>query len=203
MAILNIKTDEIGEVGVKPRIVKIDTNNTIAEVLATGFLNDAVQRGGFFFSEEDYCLVTTKLTPSTVATQVGAYEISKVGSDWSLVSTGAPGEVTLPTVNGNIAKFTDATGTLADSAVAVSAVQLSANIIAATSADIGGAGAGPLDVTVAGLTAASVVVASIESSSNAVSLVVVNAGAGKFSVTCSANPGAALLVNYVAFVAAQ
>lgn len=298
MTILNIKLDQVGEVGVRPRIVRIDTNNTIAEVTATGFLNDAV-RNGFSFSEEDYCLVSTKTSPSATATQVGAYEVSKSGSNWSLVSTGNPGEVTLPTVASYIAHFTNTTGTLAstagavinagnisaglsgtagyfasfpataakgslrlvavantgdtvttisnaamgqasvvsipdpgaatgqfgvtagalvdnnvitadgtagrmqDSGVAIADVQLNTNIIAAQSADIGGGGAGPIDVTVTGLTAASVVTASILSSTNVVSVAKVLPGTDKFSITFDADPGAACVLNYVAFVAAQ
>lgn len=81
--------------------------------------------------------------------------------------------------------------------------QSSANIIAAHSADIGGAGAGPIDVTVAGLTSSSVVVATILSSSNAVAVAKAVAATGKFSITFSADPGAACVINYVAFVAAQ
>jgi hypothetical protein len=94
-------------------------------------------------------------------------------------------------------------GLVGDSGIATSAVQLSANIKAATTGNIGGAGAGPITVTVAGLTAASVVVATIEASSNAVSVVKATAGSGNFDVTFSADPGASCTLNYVAFIAAQ
>jgi len=77
------------------------------------------------------------------------------------------------------------------------------NIIAAQSTDIGGAGAGPIDVAVAGLTAASVVTVSIVSSSNPVSVIKVLPGVDKFSVTFSADPGASAIISYVAFIAAQ
>lgn len=81
--------------------------------------------------------------------------------------------------------------------------QEAANIKAATTGNIGGAGAGPLTVTVAGLTAASVVVASIEASSNPASVIACTAGSGSFDVTLSADPGASCTLNYVAFIAAQ
>lgn len=81
--------------------------------------------------------------------------------------------------------------------------QAQSNIIAATTGNIGGAGAGPIDVTVAGLTASSIVVATIASSSNAVAVAKAVAGSGKFTVTFSADPGATCTLNYVAFVAAQ
>lgn len=81
--------------------------------------------------------------------------------------------------------------------------QEEANIIAATTADIGGGGAGPISVAVAGLTTASVVVATIESSSNAVQVQTVTATATGFDIVFSGDPGAACLVNFVAFVVAQ
>lgn len=111
--------------------------------------------------------------------------------------------VTAATTIGQLAQFDDIVGTIGNSGVLTSAVQLKANIKAATTASIGGAGAGPLTVTVAGLTAASVVVATIESSSNPASVIACTAGTGNFNVTLSADPGASCLLNYVAFVAAQ
>lgn len=107
------------------------------------------------------------------------------------------------TVIGHVPKFSDIAGTIEDGGVAVSALQLSANIKAATTSNIGGAGAGPLTVVVAGLTANSVVVASVESSSNPASVIACTAGVGSFDITLSADPGASCLVNYVAFIAAQ
>lgn len=302
MSILNIVLGTAGADNIVPRIDYIDTNNTLAEVTATGFLNQAVQQG-YAFSDSDMCLVTTKTTPSATSVQVGWFEISKSGANTSLVPSASPGSVALPTVANQIAYATDTVGSLAaaglatalfnagnisaglsgtagtlrsypstaangyleifstanggarnvtitnaahaqttgyvipdcgnaagrilvgasatpfttgrllassgtgglvvDSGIATAAVQLSANIKAATTANIGGAGAGPISVVVAGLTAASVVVATVESSSNAVSVVACTATATGFDITFSADPGASCLVNYVAFVAAQ
>lgn len=81
--------------------------------------------------------------------------------------------------------------------------QEAANIKAATTGNIGGAGAGPIVVPVTGLTAASIVVASIATSSNAVAVAKAVAGSDNFSVTFSADPGATCTLNYVAFIAAQ
>lgn len=97
---------------------------------------------------------------------------------------------------------------LVDDATAAAArttlgAQAAANIIAATTADIGGGGAGPISVVVAGLTAASVVVATIESSTNTVAVAKCTATATGFDITFDGDPGAACLVNYVAFIAAQ
>ncbi len=104
---------------------------------------------------------------------------------------------------GHIVSASDAAGSLQDTGIASSAVQLSANIKAASTADIGGGGAGPISVVVAGLTAASKIVATIASSSNVVSVAKCIATATGFDITFSGDPGAACVVNYVAFVVAQ
>lgn len=106
-------------------------------------------------------------------------------------------------VNDNLVKASGTAGLIADAGVAASALQLSANIKAATTGNIGGAGAGPITVTVAGLTAASIVVATVEASTNPVSVIAATAGSGNFDVTFSADPGATCTLNYIAFIAAQ
>ena len=111
--------------------------------------------------------------------------------------------VTAATTIGQLAQFNDITGTVGNSGVLTSAVQLAANIKAARTADIGGGGAGPISVVVAGLTAASIVVASIQTSSNIVAVAKVTATATGFDILFDGDPGAACTVNYVAFVAAQ
>lgn len=115
MAILNIKLDSPGEVGVVPRIIKIDTNNTVAEVLTAGFLNQAVQLG-FTFAETDMALVSTKTAPGAVDTQVGYYEVAKNGTNWSLEPAAGAGDVTLPTTANHIATYTNVTGGLSEDA---------------------------------------------------------------------------------------
>ncbi len=67
--------------------------------------------------------------------------------------------------------------------------------------DVGGSGAGPIDVAVSGLTATSTVVASIVSSTNPVVVATVVPGVDKFSITFDADPGASAIISYVAFIA--
>lgn len=81
--------------------------------------------------------------------------------------------------------------------------QLISQIKAAQTANIGGAGAGPISVAVTGVTSASVIVASIVSSSNVVSVAKVAPGSAAFDITFSGDPGAACVVSYVAYIAAQ
>lgn len=108
-----------------------------------------------------------------------------------------------PFVSGNFPVASGVGGLMVDSGLAAANVQNRTNIIAATTANIGGAGAGPISVAVAGLTAASVVVGTIESSSNAVQVQTITATATGFDVVFSGDPGASCLLNYVAFIAAQ
>ncbi len=143
----------------------------------------------------------TLVTLSNVAHgQATVYSIPDAGNALGRVLVGASAT---PFTSGHLLSASGTGGLVADSGVATSAVQLAANIKAATTADIGGGGAGPLTIVVAGMTAASVVVASIESSSNVVAVAKAVAGSGSFDLTLTGDPGAALTVNYVAFIAPQ
>lgn len=94
-------------------------------------------------------------------------------------------------------------GLVADSGIATSNVQLKTQVKAVLTGNIGGTGAGPLTVTVAGMTSASVVVATVSSSSNPCYVLTAVPGSGSFALTVSADPGASLIVNYIAYIAAQ
>ncbi len=104
---------------------------------------------------------------------------------------------------GHVVTAADAAGTIQDSGTAFSALQLSANIKANRTANIGGGGAGPISVVVAGVTAASIITGTIQASSNPVDIQKITATATGFDILFSGDPGATCTVNYVAFVAAQ
>jgi hypothetical protein len=124
----NITTEVAGLVGVLPKIIYIETNNTIAEVIATGFLNKAVKQG-YSFSEYDMALVSTKLTPSDSATQLAWFQIDISGSNTSLVSPSGPGSVTLPTITNHIATYTNTAGALGeDAATAINGGNIQAGL---------------------------------------------------------------------------
>ena len=97
MAILNVVTSVTGLVGVTPRVVYIDTNDTLAAVTATGYLN-AAQANGASFKESDMALVTIKSSPSATSVQVAWLEVSYSAGDWSLVAA----ESTSPLASGHI-----------------------------------------------------------------------------------------------------
>lgn len=83
MGIINALNVQTGLVGVLPSLAYINTDDTIAEVTATGYLNKEVANG-FQISLPCIAAVSTKATPTSQA-QVGWYQISHVGTNWSLV----------------------------------------------------------------------------------------------------------------------
>lgn len=82
MSILSVVTSQAGLVSVLPSVAYIQTNDPVATVTATGYLNKAVAEGSQF-SLPCIAAVTTRATPTAVP-QVGWYEVQHVGSDWSL-----------------------------------------------------------------------------------------------------------------------
>lgn len=104
---------------------------------------------------------------------------------------------------GHLVTAADAAGSLSDSGIVASSLQVAANIKADRTANIGGGGAGPISVVVAGVTAASIITGSIQASSNPVDVQKITATATGFDILFSADPGATCTVNYVAFVVAQ
>lgn len=92
MGILSIQIGQPGLQGVYPQVAYIDTNDTTATILTTGYLNQSVA-AGYNFDENMAALVSTRATPTASAVTVGWYDISHVGNNWSLVGsnlTGAP-----------------------------------------------------------------------------------------------------------------
>lgn len=130
MAIINIQKLAVGVVGVKPNIAYIYTNDTIATVTAAGYLNGA-QMNGAELDEATMCLVATKTSPSAVSTEVSWLEVSYNTStkDWSLVQSGTPGSVVLPTIANHIATYTNVSGGLSeDAATAINGGNLQAGL---------------------------------------------------------------------------
>lgn len=115
MPILNIEVSTVGTSGIMPKIIYILTNDTLAEVTTTGYLNGVVKQN-IPLAESDMALVTTKTSPSSPTTQVAWLEVNKSGENWSLGATGSPGSVILPTITNHIATFTNTLGTISEDA---------------------------------------------------------------------------------------
>lgn len=107
MSILNIQLSQAGLVGVTPNPIYINTDDTYAEVTATGYLNGAYQLGEAFSDSQMALVQTTDDGPVWLKVAVS-------GSDYSLEAASVPGSVTTPTVVNNLIVSTDTDGTLAN-----------------------------------------------------------------------------------------
>jgi tetraacyldisaccharide-1-P 4'-kinase len=74
------------------------------------------------------------------------------------------------------------------------------NLVAVGQIDVGGAGAGPIVVTVTGINATNFVNVTLLSSSSSVTVVDVTPGTGQFTVTFSGDPGASAIIAYQVFI---
>ena len=120
MAIIAVNTSTTGLVGVYPRIVYINTTDTEATVVTTGYLNQE-QANGASFRDGDMACVLTRTAPSSPDVSSGWFQVSFVSPNWSLTPTTNPGDVVLPTIANHIATYADTTGTLSeDPATAIS-----------------------------------------------------------------------------------
>lgn len=72
-------------------------------------------------------------------------------------------------------------------------------LITSQGIDIGGGGAGPINVTVTGLTSSGFVSVNLISSSNPATITTVTPGTNQFAITFSADPGASAIIVYQAF----
>lgn len=97
MSILSVNVDTVGQSGVEPKFIYINTNNTVAEVIAAGFLNGIVKEG-IPISESNMALVATRATPNAKAVQVNLFDITYANGDWSLSANSTP----LSLANGQI-----------------------------------------------------------------------------------------------------
>ena len=84
MPILSVKTDAIGEAGVVPKIIFIETDDTSTEVIVAGYLNKIVAQG-ITLSPTDMALVSIKNVSPTVI-KSSFYNVVFASGDWSLVA---------------------------------------------------------------------------------------------------------------------
>ena len=114
MTIISFTVNEAGQGGVNPAIIRIKTNDTLAEVLVTGYLNHLVKENVPLLNGM-MALVATQPTDNSTTVNASWLEVAFASGNWSLVPTAvAPGAITLPTIANHMAVFTDTVGTLAD-----------------------------------------------------------------------------------------
>jgi hypothetical protein len=127
MSIIDITTGQAGTVGVLPSIAYINTTDTVAEVLANGYLTSEVNHGKSFNLP---CIAAVSTQASAGAeTEVGWFTVNNVAGVWSLVATTGPGEVTLPTILNHIAIYNSVNGGLGeDAATAINGGNIQAGL---------------------------------------------------------------------------
>lgn len=114
MPVKDITTLSPGLVGVYPRLIYISTNNTLAEVTTTGYLNIWNKLNPGQLIDGDMALVITKTSPSAVNVDSGFLQVNYASGSWSLIQTNSPGTVVLPTIANHIATYTNTTGGLSE-----------------------------------------------------------------------------------------
>jgi hypothetical protein len=82
MPILDTKVDPIGQSGQVPKLIYIETDDSLAEVQAPGYLNKLV-REGIPIDTTSMALIITRETPSSKPV-TNLYKISKVGADYNV-----------------------------------------------------------------------------------------------------------------------
>lgn len=128
MPILSVDVNIPGMEGVVPKIIFINTDDTIAEVLVAGYLNKPVKEG-IPISVNEAALVATRPSDSSADVSTTLFDIVHSNGNWSLVAQAGPGQVTLPTIANHIATYTNVTGTLSeDPATAISGGNIQAGL---------------------------------------------------------------------------
>ncbi len=227
MTILSINVDTVGQSGVEPKFIYINTNNTVAEVTAAGFLNGIVA-DGIPVSESNMALVATRATPNAKSVQVSLFDVSYANGDWSLSANSTPltlangqifvgnagGIATGVTMSGDATISNTGVLTIAANAITTAKI-LNANVTLAKLAagiapshvvkfagkDVSAGGSATVTITVTGVAATDIVFADIEASANAVNIQKVTPTTNTITVICSGDPGAAT-ISYQALRAA-
>lgn len=113
MAITSIVTDFTGEIGVNPRLIRMETTDTLSTITTAGYLNSAAINAGVNFKPTDVMFV---------AYNDGAGGIATAQMSLSFASTGvitlelAESSVVLPTIANRIATYVNTSGGLGDDA---------------------------------------------------------------------------------------
>lgn len=222
MTILNFLLDTVGQVGVEPRFIYLNTNNTTAEVTATGFLNSFVSSGNKV-KETDMAVVVTRATPSSKSAAVSLFNVTFSAGNWSLTSnssqlTLANGLIFVGNASGVATGVTmsgDATvsniGVLTVAANAITTAKISNGNITLSKLSVGiapssvvkfdgkhnyGGGSPAITIPLSGALSTDRAFCQIEASTNAVSVQKVLPGLNTINVLLSGDAGAGTVLSY-------
>jgi hypothetical protein len=121
MGILQITTDVPGQIGVKPRRVKIITTDNLATVTTAGYLNNVSLEGYTIYNTDIIDMWYSAVGGLSGITTAGTYEVfttSISNGVITLVQWTNSGDVLLPVVSGDYAIFNGTSGQIKDSAQA-------------------------------------------------------------------------------------
>lgn len=195
MGIKNVKLDQAGLAGVKPRFIYIETDNTVAEVQVAGYLNQLVENFSFSLDEQMMALVSTKTSPGSSSSELALFDVSKSGSNWSLIANDTP-----------LGADAVATANIQDEAVTLDKLADGiepSHVVKFAGKESDGGGSATIAITVTGALAADLAFAQVEASTNAVEVQKVTTSADTVTVLLSGDPGAATEITYQVLRAAS
>lgn len=218
MTLLQVTSNFTGEIGVKPRLVRVFSPDNYATVTSQNYLSNAQNQNIYSLQPTDFVAVTYN-------GGFGWFNPSFSDGNITLVPTPTPGSSILPVISGNFTVFSGTTGLVEDLGFKPSSpsetnviMQHGASVIAnipvykdinGTLVDSGaaiisgvstawGGGGTTNPYTVNGLTSASAATANIVTSTNNVSITKVIVGHDQLTIDFSADPGANTTVSYIA-----
>lgn len=129
MSIINFNVNNLGQSGVFPGQMSIQTNDALATVLAVGYL-DKLHEEGIPFLNGFMAEVSTIPSPGSHEVDTYWLEVVFANNHWSLqFPANGPGSVVLPTIANHIATYTNTVGTLSeDPATAISGGNIQAGL---------------------------------------------------------------------------
>lgn len=129
MPILSFNINQAGQAGVFPSIIYMQTNDTLAQVTAVGYLNHLVAES---IPLQDGMMVEISTKPSHNSPEVDTYwlEVDFESGNWNLTfPANGPGSVVLPTIANHIATYTNTLGQLSeDPSTAISGGNIQAGL---------------------------------------------------------------------------
>lgn len=181
MSIQNLLLTIPGNLPVDPQLVFIGTNDSVAAVTVPGYLNAEQLANNSPFTDAERVLVGTRVSPDA-QTDLSWMSVVINAPDVSLVASPAGAGI-------GIAGFP-----------AIVSSPATVNFSSGVTADLGGVGA-TLQVNLPGLTASGQVLVQVASSSNPVTVTAVSVAADAYTVTLNADPGASVILDYIALLA--
>lgn len=212
MAILNFQVSEVGQTGQAPKFIFFETNNTIDQVIATGFLNKFVAAGNKV-SETDMAVVSTRTTPNAKSSQVELFNVTYSAGNWSLTPNATPltldnGKIYIGNASGIATGITlsgDATvtnsGVLTIANGAVTLAKLAASITPAYITKYAGtgvtnSGAITIIVPITGVVSTDIAQAQFTSTINPVAISTVLPGLNQITIAATGDPGSDVAFSY-------